>query len=137
MGESAEGLVTGAGDEISAVILCAPCPQLVEVAAITGRTGERVTRISAGLPTAEPGSTPSADRPEAYIDVRVWTAGTDCGRPCYGGGASAVMFYVGRDRSPPMYRLFPSVDPKNAPARKKITNNRGAASKITRSRTVP
>lgn len=54
MGESAEGLVTGVGDEISAVILCAPSPQLVEVAAITGRAGERGTRFWTGLPTATP-----------------------------------------------------------------------------------
>lgn len=55
IGESAEGLVTGAGDDISAVILCPPSPQLVEVAAITGKTGERGIRFSIGLPTAAPG----------------------------------------------------------------------------------
>lgn len=46
--------MTGVGDEISAVILCAPSPQLVEVAAITGKTGERGMRFSIGLPTAAP-----------------------------------------------------------------------------------
>lgn len=46
--------MTGVGDEISAVILCAPSPQLVEVAAITGRTGERGMRFSIGLPTTAP-----------------------------------------------------------------------------------
>lgn len=45
MGESVEGLATGVEDDISAVILCVPSPQLAEVAAITGRTGERGTRF--------------------------------------------------------------------------------------------
>lgn len=57
MGESVEGLatVTGAGVDMSAVILlCAPSPQFVEVAAITGKTGERGVRFKTDLPTARP-----------------------------------------------------------------------------------
>lgn len=38
IGDSLEGLATGVDDDMSAVILCAPSPQLVEVAAITTGT---------------------------------------------------------------------------------------------------
>lgn len=54
MGESEEGLATGVGAEISAVMLCASSAHEVEVAAITGGTGERGTRRCTGLPTALP-----------------------------------------------------------------------------------
>lgn len=55
IGESADKFATGVGAEISAVILCAPSPHEVEVAAITGWTGGRGTRSCTGLPTAAPG----------------------------------------------------------------------------------
>lgn len=43
MGDSVEGLATGVDDDMSAVILCVPSPQLVEVAAIpNGEARERV-----------------------------------------------------------------------------------------------